>query len=349
MKRIGILFGGKSGEHEVSLLSAAAVAGAIDRNKYEVVMIGITRDGCWKRFSGSLAALPDGSWEKDAEEMQISDLPHIIDFALPILHGPYGEDGTIQGLFEMLGLPYGGCGVLASALCMDKVSAKKIFEMEGIPTCRYELVYAEDLQSDPQSVVSRIEECLPYTVFVKPSNMGSSVGISKVTCREELLAALQLAACYDRRIIVEEGIDCREVETAVLGNHRPEAAAVGEIVASADFYDYRAKYTDDAGTVLSIPANIPAETAEEIRELACRAYKALDCSGYARTDFFIDKKTGKVYINEINTIPGFTKYSMFPLLWKEKGVSFGDLIERIVDLGYERYYAENNRQTVLRR
>ncbi|MFR7989511.1 MAG: D-alanine--D-alanine ligase family protein [Anaerovoracaceae bacterium] len=343
MKRIGILFGGKSGEHEVSLLSASAVAEAVDRDKFEIVMIGITRDGCWKRFNGDISALPGGSWEEEAEDMEVSDLKDMIDFALPILHGPYGEDGTIQGLFEMLDLPYGGCGVLSSALCMDKVSAKKIFEKEGIPTGRYKLVYAEDFCEDPEEVIREIEECLPYVMFVKPSNMGSSVGISRASCREELKAGLELAARYDRRIIVEEGIDCREVETAVLGNRRPEVAAVGEILSGAEFYDYKAKYTDDSGTVLSIPAELSGETCGEIRDLARRAYMALDCSGYARIDFFIDKKTGKVYINEINTIPGFTKYSMFPLLWKEAGVPFGELIERIVDLGYERYYAKNNR------
>ena len=343
MKRIGILFGGKSGEHEVSLLSAASVAAAVDREKYEVVLIGITREGKWKHFQGDISALPDGSWESRAEEIAISELKDLIDFALPILHGPYGEDGTVQGLFELLDIPYGGCGVLASALCMDKVSAKKIFEQEGLPTSRYKLVYAEDLEEEPDKVIREIEAQIPYVMFVKPSNMGSSVGISRVSCRGELKAALELAARYDRRIIVEEGIDCREVETGVLGNRRPKAAEVGEILAKADFYDYTAKYTDDSGTELSIPAKLPAETYEEVRALAKRAYMALDCSGYARVDFFIDKKTGKVYINEINTIPGFTKYSMFPLMWKEKGVPFGELIERIVELGYERYHAKNNR------
>ncbi|SCJ48845.1 D-alanine--D-alanine ligase [uncultured Eubacterium sp.] len=343
MERIGVIFGGKSGEHEVSLLSATSVIEAIDREKYDVVMIGITKKGQWKLYGGDVKNLADGSWEETAKDIEASDLKQLADFALPILHGPYGEDGTIQGLFEMLDVPYAGCGVLSSALCMDKVSAKKIFERMGLPTARYKLVYAEDVREDMDSVIKEVEAELPYTLFVKPSNMGSSVGISKVRNREELREALTLAGKYDRRIIVEEGINCREVETGVLGNHKPEVAAVGEIVAKLDFYDYTAKYTDDAGTELSIPAKLPSSTYEEIRGLAKKAYMALDCSGFARIDFFVDKDTGEVYINEINTIPGFTKYSMFPLMWKEAGLSFRELVERIVDLGYERYHAKNNR------
>lgn len=343
MERIGVIFGGKSGEHEVSLLSATSVIEAIDREKYDVVMIGITKKGQWKLYGGDVKNLADGSWEETAKDIEASDLKQLADFALPILHGPYGEDGTIQGLFEMLDVPYAGCGVLSSALCMDKVSAKKIFERMGLPTARYKLVYAEDVREDMDSIIKEVEAELPYTLFVKPSNMGSSVGISKVRNREELREALTLAGKYDRRIIIEEGINCREVETGVLGNHKPEVAAVGEIVAKLDFYDYTAKYTDDAGTELSIPAKLPSSTYEEIRCLAKKAYMALDCSGFARIDFFVDKDTGEVYINEINTIPGFTKYSMFPLMWKEAGLSFRELVERIVDLGYERYHAKNNR------
>lgn len=342
MRRIGVLFGGKSGEHEVSLLSATSVIESIDREKYDIVMIGITKSGQWKLYEGDVGNLADGSWEETSAEIQASDLKKLVDFALPILHGPYGEDGTIQGLFEMLDIPYAGCGVLSSALCMDKVSAKKIFDRMGLPTARYQLVYAEDVREDVDKVVREVEAELPYTLFVKPSNMGSSVGISKVRNAEELRKALMLAGKYDRRIIIEEGINCREVETGIIGNYRPEVAAVGEIVAKLDFYDYTAKYTDDAGTELSIPAKLPESTYEEIRNLAKKAYMALDCSGFARIDFFVDKDTGKVYINEINSIPGFTKYSMFPLMWKEAGVSFRELVERIVDLGYERYYAKNN-------
>ncbi len=347
MKKIGVIFGGRSGEHEVSLLSAASVIEAIDRNKYQVVMIGITRDGQWKLHRGDISEIPSGAWEKTAEDISVSQLKELVDFIFPVLHGPYGEDGTIQGLFEMLDMPYAGCGVLASALCMDKVSAKKIFEEAGLPTSRYKLVYSEDLEDHMEEIVADIEAELPYVMFVKPSNMGSSVGISKVRNADELRQALLLAAKYDRRIIIEEGINCREVETGVIGNHKPEVAAVGEIVAKLDFYDYTAKYTDDSGTEISIPAKLPKLTYEKIRTLAKEAYRACDCSGFSRIDFFVDKNTGEVYINEINTIPGFTKYSMFPKMWEEMGVGFTELIERIVEFGYERYYAKNNRQTVL--
>lgn len=343
MKKIGVIFGGRSGEHEVSLLSATSVIEAFDPDKFEVVMIGITKEGQWKHYEGPAEKIANGTWEEDARSIEVSQLGQLADFMFPVLHGPYGEDGTIQGLFEMLNLPYAGCGVLASALCMDKVSAKKIFEEAGLPTSRYELVYAEDLDTEMEEILDRIERELPYTVFVKPSNMGSSVGISKVRTRQELCQALRLAARYDRRIIVEEGINCREVETGVIGNHQAEVAAVGEIVAKLDFYDYTAKYTDDAGTEISVPANLPKRIYEKIRTLAKEAYRAADCSGFARVDFFVDKTSGEVYINEINTIPGFTKYSMFPVMWNQVGVSFTELVERIVDFGYERYYAKNNR------
>lgn len=324
-------------------MSAASVLEAIDRKKYEAVMVGITREGCWKHFEGAVSDIASGAWERSAREISPVQIKELADFALPILHGPYGEDGTIQGFFEMLDMPYAGCGVLASALCMDKVSAKKIFQKEGIPTSRYHLVYAEGVSQDVEAVMDEIEAELPYIVFVKPSNMGSSVGISKVRNRQELREALMLAAKYDRRIIVEQAVNCREVETGVIGNHHLEAAAVGEITAKLEFYDYTAKYTDDVGTEITIPADLPEATYEEIRSLAVRAYRALDCSGFARVDFFVDRDTGEVYINEINTIPGLTKYSMFPTMWKAVGVPFDKLIERIVDLGYERYHAKNNR------
>lgn len=342
MKKIGVIFGGKSGEHEVSLLSATSVIEAIDKNKYKVIKIGITKDGQWKYFDGDVKDIASGEWEKHSKSINPCDVNTLADFALPILHGPFGEDGTIQGLFEMLDMPYGGCGVLSSALCMDKALAKKIFEKAGLPTSRYQLVYREDIKENMDEVIKTIEAAVPYTMFIKPCNMGSSVGISKVRNREELIQALTLAIKYDRRIIVEEGINCREVETGVIGNHHAEVAAVGEIVAKKDFYDYTAKYADDSGTELQIPAILPKETYEEIRRLAKKAYRAMDCAGFARVDFFVDKDNGKIYLNEINTIPGFTKYSMFPLMWKEAGVPFPDLVERIIGFGDERYNAKNN-------
>lgn len=348
MKRIGVFFGGKSGEHEISLMSATAVIKAMDKSKYDIIKFGITKEGKWRLFKGETDRIADGSWEADSEAVDMGQLPEMIDFALPVLHGPYGEDGTIQGLFEMLDIPYAGCGVMSSAACMDKATTKKLFEEAGIPTSDFHLVYAEDVEDDIEKVADEIEADLSYVMYVKPSNMGSSVGISKVRTREELKSALVLAAKYDRRILIEEGVNCREVETGVIGNRYPEVAAVGEIVASADFYDYESKYTDDAGTTIVVPAELPKYTIEKIKEYAKRAYIALDCSGFARTDFFVDKETGEVYINEINTIPGFTKYSMFPLIWDEAGVPFGELIERIIDYGYERYNAKNNRQTACR-
>lgn len=343
MDRLGIIFGGKSGEHEVSLLSAKAVIDAFKDSEHQLVLIGITKDGKWKMYEGPTENIADGSWEETAEDFPVHELGEVIDFAFPVLHGPYGEDGTIQGLFEMMDVPYAGCGVLSSALCMDKVAAKMIFEREGLPSCRYELVYGEELKDQTEEVLDRLEKKLPYPMFVKPSNMGSSVGISKARTREQLRKGLYDAAKYDRRIIVEEGLSCREIETGVIGNYFPKAAAVGEIIQKQDFYDYEAKYTDDAGTELSIPASLSEETYEEIRNLAVRAYKIMDCSGFSRVDFFVEKETGKIYLNEINTIPGFTRYSMFPSLWKEAGVNFTELVERIVELGYERYYAKNHR------
>lgn len=343
MKKIGVIFGGKSGEHEVSLLSATAVIKSIDREKFDVVMIGITKNGQWKLYDGAVDNIADGSWEITAEPMKVGDISDKVDFALPILHGPFGEDGTIQGLFEMLDIPYGGCGVLGSALCMDKICAKEIFIRNNLPTSKYVMALGEDVYENVEKVADMVLANLKYDIFVKPSNMGSSVGISKVRNREELIEALKLAAKYDRRIIVEEGINCREVETGVMGNRVPEAAVVGEIIPKKDFYDYNAKYSDDAGTELSIPADLPEKTSEQIREIAKKAYVALDCAGFARCDFFIDKDTGEIYINEINTIPGFTKYSMFPSLWEATGLPFGKQVERIIELGYERYYAKNNR------
>jgi len=356
MIRLGIIFGGRSGEHEVSLMSATSVIKAIDTTKFELVFIGITKKGDWLLYDGPVDKIEDGSWQTAAEAALMADpekyaitvvgsggnsLKSRIDFALPILHGPYGEDGTIQGLFEMADIPYGGCGVLASAAAMDKILAKQVFAKGNLPICRYLTLLKEEISDGLDRITEKVEKFLPYPVFVKPANMGSSVGISKVRNAEELKAALEEAAKYDRRLIVEEGLNCREIETAVLGNYNPAAAAVGEILPSEEFYTYKAKYFDGGKTKLCIPADIPEAVAEEVRSIALEAYKLLDCSGYARVDFFLEKGTNKVYLNELNTIPGFTKYSMFPLLWGAAGVPYSELIERIIELGFERY--ENRR------
>lgn len=345
--RLGIIFGGKSGEHEVSLLSAASVIRAVDKEKYALTYIGITKDGEWKSFNeaaeDAAEKIESGSWEASASVFNPGALKATVDFALPIMHGPYCEDGKIQGLFEMLDIPYGGCGVLASAVAMDKLLAKDVFARNGLPICEYAAVTKSEYESTAEAVLDRVEAKLGYPNFVKPANMGSSVGISKATDRSSLAAALELALDYDKRVIVEEYINCRELETAILGNASPEAAVVGEILPSAEFYDYQAKYLDGGASKLCIPAQISEEMTEKIRAFAKKAYMAIDGEGFARVDFFIDKDTGELYLNEINTIPGFTKFSMFPLLWEAAGSKYTETIERIIELGYERYNAKNNR------
>ncbi|MDO4552960.1 MAG: D-alanine--D-alanine ligase family protein [Bacillota bacterium] len=362
--KLGIIFGGRSGEHEVSLMSAASVIGAVDKSKYQVVQIGITRGGEWLLYDGPPARIESGEWEREARAALAAEpekygftvlgtggrnLKELVDFAFPVLHGPYGEDGTIQGLFEMAGIPYAGSGVTGSAAAMDKILAKAIFAREGLPQCEYLSLQAEELEEDIAEdrrlpLPGRWEEKgLSPRWFVKPANMGSSVGISRATDRDSMAAALKEAARFDSRILIEEGIDGRELEVAILGNHNPQAAEVGEIIPSAAFYDYHAKYLDGGRSRLCIPAEISRETAERLKDIALRAYKALDCCGYARVDFFLERGTDQLYLNEVNTIPGFTRFSMFPLLWGAAGVPYPELIERIVELGYERYHAKNHR------
>jgi len=350
--KLGIIFGGRSGEHAVSLMSATSVINALDREKFEIVCIGITGQGEWKLYEGAPINIENGEWEKTAKPFNLGDLKKEVDFAFPVLHGPFGEDGTIQGLFEMLDIPYAGCGVLASSLAMDKIAAKQIFSAHDIPVCNYVTVEAEHLSKNDEAQAEEIEKKLShkYPFFVKPANMGSSVGISKAKDKQTLIEALHEAAKYDRRIIVEEGVNGRELEVAILGNNIDiKASVVGEILPSEEFYSYHAKYLDGGKSEIQIPAkDVSSEIAEGLRELAIKAYRALDCAGFARVDFFFENETNKVYISEINTIPGFTKYSMFPLLWKETGVGYKEALERIVALGYERYYAKDNRQTNVR-
>ena len=366
-KRVGIIFGGKSGEHEVSLMSGANLIRSIDKSKYIPVPIGIDKEGAWhiargfasgevpeeeeaiEKLSAETAeAIEKGMWRAVSQPFKVSDLAENVDMVFPAVHGVNGEDGTLQGMFEIMGIPYGGCGVLASALCMDKAMAKEIFRMKGIPTCRYFLVHAADLDREEEEIIRKSEEEFSYPVFVKPSNGGSSLGITKALNREELKEALHLAANYDRRILIEEAIDGREIETGVIGNKCIKVSPCGEIAAADDrrYYDYEAKYSDDSGTLLVIPADIPDNIAEEIRELAKRAYKEAACEGFARVDVFWDRKTRRVLVNEINTIPGLTKYSLFQKLWEEAGVSFTDVITEVLELGYERYNDKNSRQKI---
>ncbi len=349
--RVGIIFGGKSGEHEISLMSATSILRAMDPNKYDTLLIGITKKGEWLLYDGPIDLIETGEWERIAREQMKKDpdtyrfsvvgtssyLKEQVDVLFPVLHGPFGEDGTIQGLFEMADIPYVGAGVLASSTGMDKVIAKKLFKQAGLPVSDFLMFLRNQIEENPADCVEQIEAHLNYPVFVKPANLGSSVGITKARNREELLYALETAAKYDRKIIVEASVNCREIECAVLGNEEPKASVVGEILPSNEFYDYQAKYLDDGKSKLCIPADIPEEKAEEIRRMAIQVYKTIDCAGLARVDFFLEKETMKVYVNEINTMPGFTKYSMYPLLWEATGLPYSKLIDRLIALALERY------------
>ena len=269
-----------------------------------------------------------------------------LDVIFPVLHGTYGEDGTLQGLLDMANVPYVGCGVLGSALGMDKEKMKLIFRAVGLPSAEYVVCLRAAWERSPETVLDTVEASLDYPVFVKPANLGSSVGINKAHDREELTHAISVATAYDRKVIVERGLDCRELECAVLGNDEPLASVVGEIIASNEFYDYSAKYLDGASQTL-IPADIPQETADEIRRQALRAFAALDLSGLARVDFFLEKRTGNVYINEVNTMPGFTEISMYAKLWQASGLSYPQLLDRLIELAQERFEDKQRNRTSL--
>jgi len=364
--RVGVLFGGKSGEHEISLLSAQTVIRALDEAGYETVRLGITKTGEWLTGADPLAQLTSGKGRGNGhgkiEEIdsallaprstqspllpQSERLP-AVDLIFSVLHGPYGEDGTVQGLLEMLEMPYVGCGVLASAVAMDKISAKALFAAAGIPQVAYRTLlrrnWTEGQESDPdpqknrrEKILDELESALPYPLFVKPANLGSSVGISKVRDRAELARAIELACRYDRKVLVEEGVhEARELEVSVLGNDAPRASVVGEVVPANEFYDYEAKYLDK-GSRLLIPADIPPALADEIRLLSVRAFQALDGAGLARADFLLGAD-GQLYLNELNTMPGFTASSMYPKLWEASGVPLTELVGSLVDMALERH------------
>lgn len=360
--RVGLVYGGKSGEHEVSLQTALAVIRAFDHTKYEIIPFYITKQGEWragaalpgpverpelltfepegKAAVSSVAAVPpqghalqplfgSGGRAGDPEGTPL-------DVVFPLLHGTYGEDGTIQGLLEMANLPYVGAGVLASAVGMDKVMMKKMFAQENLPQCVFRYFTKRQWDAERDYHLLEIETALGYPCFVKPANLGSSVGISKAKNRDQLVAAIDEAFQYDRKVIVEEFVDAREVELSVLGNEDPIVSVPGEVVSSNEFYDYRAKYIDGKSAMI-IPAELPEETVEELRQLAVRAFRAIEGSGLSRVDFFVRRADGKVFINEINTMPGFTPYSMYPLLWKESGKSYGELLNELVRLAIERH------------
>jgi D-alanine-D-alanine ligase len=355
--RVGLIFGGRSGEHEVSLMSARSVMRAIDKDKYEVIPIGITKGGKWIAGGDPLKALAGETAAGTTEAALLSDPGHRalmevrpagetgvtlsslaeVDVMFPLLHGTFGEDGTVQGLLELANIPYVGAGVVGSAVGMDKAVFKAVMRANDIPVVDFVLYLRSEVEADTEGsrLARRAEAALRYPMFCKPANLGSSVGVSKAHRRAELLAGLREAARWDRRVMVEQGVDAREIEVSVLGNDAPVASVPGEIVPSREFYDYNAKYIDE-GSQLVVPAPLPAETAERVRDLAVRAFRAVDCAGMARVDFLLDKESGEVFVSELNTIPGFTNISMYPKLWEASGLSYSDLIGRLIDLALER-------------
>ena len=390
--RVGVLFGGRSGEHEVSLLSAASVVNAIDKEKYEVVPIGITKDGHWLTAAAAEALLqgkphdeskhlragdPDATpgaavlasgeavvvppepvhparrsltpFQSDATALRrAADRAINVDVIFPVLHGTFGEDGTIQGLLELADIPYVGAGVLGSAAGMDKDIMKSLFRAAGLPIVKHVTILRSDWDADPKKTEKIIDRTLKYPVFVKPANLGSSVGISKARTKKELGPAIYEAAKFDRKIVIEQGVGgakqkAREIECSVLGNDRPQASVPGEIVPIKEFYDYAAKYLDE-GSELIIPAKLTKPETKKVQELAMRAFQAVDCAGLARVDFLMDPKTRKLFVNEINTMPGFTAISMYPKLWAATGLSYSDLIDRLIQLGVERHQDKKKNQ-----
>ena len=357
--RLGLIFGGRSAEHEVSLLSARSVLGAIDPDKYAVTLIGITKSGKWIAGGDPLKALAAGDLEQTSEAvllgetgkrelMTLRETPGAVqlsavaelDVIFPLLHGPYGEDGTVQGLLELADLPYVGSGVLASAVAMDKAVCKELLAAAGIPVVPWLLTTRSAVERDAAAVAHQAEVKLgAYPLFSKPANLGSSVGVVKAHDRAELVAGLREGARFDRRILVEQGVDAREIEVSVLGNSgglaAPEGSVCGEILPSREVYDYAAKYLDEASQLL-IPADLPARTAQLAREYAVRAFEIIDGAGLARVDYLLDRGTGALYLNEINTLPGFTAISMYPKLWEASGLSYTALIDRLVALALER-------------
>jgi D-alanine-D-alanine ligase len=342
--RVGLLFGGVSGEHEVSIVSAKAIAGAFNAeenaSKYELLPFYIKKDGSWQDPDVATQVLSSGKALSSDSKPNLWQFPseaETVDVWFPILHGPNGEDGTIQGLLSLMQVPFVGSGVLGSAAGMDKIAMKSVFAQAGLPQVKYMALTREQVWSNPcifPKLCDDIEQTLSYPCFVKPANLGSSVGIAKVRSRSELEAALDNAASYDRRIIVEAGVTAREVECAVLGNDNPQASTVGEITYESDFYDYQTKYTSGQADLL-IPATLPNAVIEQIKQQAIQAFTALDCAGLARVDFFYVEATGEVLINEINTLPGFTATSMYPQLWANSGFSFPELVDKLVQLAIE--------------
>jgi D-alanine-D-alanine ligase len=375
--RVGIIYGGRSGEHEVSIASAAAVVQNLDKQRYEAIPIRIEKDGRWiiaDRLPVSASAadvieqsrantghrLGRGGREAhlvahpgDEQIMTIDRgaTPSVtglaLDVVFPVLHGPYGEDGTVQGLLELANIPYVGAGVLSSAVSMDKAVAKLVFAARGLPQVNYLVVRRRDWKTAPGNIAADVTSSLGYPVFVKPANLGSSVGISKAKCEADLAASIDLAAEFDRKIVIEAAVpNAREIEIAVLGNDTPEVSVPGEVIPSREFYDYEAKYLDNDSRTI-IPADLPATVAREVQQLAIEVFRAVDCAGMARVDFLIDGETTKVYVNEINTIPGFTTISMYSQMWAASGLPYPELLDRLIALARERHSEKQQIRTTL--
>jgi D-alanine-D-alanine ligase len=344
--RVGVLFGGRSGEHEVSLASAASVIRGLDPDKYEAVPIGISKEGHWLIGGAAQKLLPEvlkggqrivmAADPTDAALIPLdrSGMGQRLDVVFPVMHGTYGEDGTIQGLLDLAGLPFVGAGVLGSAVGMDKDVAKKLLQHAKIPVVPWVTVYRADWERNPAAIQKQIEKQFRYPLFVKPATLGSSVGMTKVHSRKELAPALNLASEFAMKILVERAVSAREIEVSVLGNHDPKASIPGEIVPHREFYDYTAKYLEE-GTALIIPAKLKPSQIKKIQALAISAFRTLELLGMARVDFFLEKKGGKLYLNEVNTIPGFTSISMYPKLWEATGIPFRELIDRLISLALE--------------
>jgi D-alanine-D-alanine ligase len=352
--RLGLIFGGRSGEHEVSLMSARSISMALDTDKYEVIQIGITHEGDWLVGEDVLGIMTNNQTKKLISATMLPDptrrgiytirqdqsvglLEHLadLDVVFPVLHGTFGEDGTIQGLFEIAGIAYVGAGVLGSSLAMDKGVFRKVMKTHALPVVETLAVLKKDIESRLEEVIGHAEELAPYPLFVKPANLGSSVGVSKCQNKSDLLEGLMEAARYDRRVLVERGVNAREIEISVLGNDDPVASLPGEVIPGAEFYSYDAKYHDNRSELL-IPAPLSGEITEQVREYAIEAYRAIDCAGMARVDFFLDRDSGELILNELNTIPGFTKISMYPKLWEASGLPYPALVDRLIELALER-------------
>ena len=346
--RVGVLFGGRSGEHEVSLASAASVIRGLDPDKYEALPIGITKEGHWLIGAGAQKMLPEvlrggqrvmmTADPTDAALVRLdgSGGGQRVDVVFPVMHGTFGEDGTIQGLLDLAGLPFVGAGVLGSAIAMDKDVAKRLLQAAKIAVVPWIAVQRADWEREPQEIQEAIEKKFEYPVFVKPATLGSSVGMTKVHSRAELAPALNLAAEFAMKILVERAMVAREIEVSVLGNHDPKASVPGEIVPHREFYDYAAKYLEE-GTQLLIPAELKAAQVEKIQKMAIDAFRVLELSGMARVDFFLEKTGGKIFLNEVNTIPGFTSISMYPKLWEASGIPFRELIDKLIELALEQH------------